>query len=299
MLQRRGPHPCSEQGCTCPALRGDGFAGKRRRRNGPSSPERVRLLQPLLPRPQKGWRPAAHSRSQNPEPGPHETAVQDDYVETDPLANMPRGLVLFPGSERCLLSHPDSPPPQAILEIRLRGCGLSVHGPALWTVPGSPHFYEVHGCSPFPSKTDGYPHSQLPRRLARSRPVRGEIVVAQIPPSQPLGVPGTQGQLCQEHTVSQPTDIVPGNSFRLGPNEGCGHTRACSGHTAARSLFRDRSLSPSQIVSENAGPHGLRIPSATAGPASYAAPSALAETEGSIRRLASWTPANQGETGPA
>ncbi len=43
--------------------------------------------------------------------------------------------------------------------------------------------------------------------------------------------------------------------------------------------------------------HGLHVPSATAGPASYAAPSALAETEGSIRCLGSWTPANQGELG--
>ncbi len=83
---------------------------------------------------------------------------------------MPRGLVLFPGSERCLLLHPDSPLPQAILEIRLRGCGLSEHGPALWTVPGSPQFYEVHGRSSFLSKTDGNPNSQLPWRLARSRP---------------------------------------------------------------------------------------------------------------------------------
>ncbi len=208
-LQQRGPHPCSEQGCTRPVLRGDGFAGKRLRRNGPSSPERVRLLQPLLPRPQKGWRPMAHPRSQNP----HETAVQDDYVETDPLANMPRVLVIFPGSERCLLSHPDSPSPQAILEICLRGCDLSVHGPALWTVPGSPNIYEVHGHGPFPSKTDGNPHSQLPRRLVRSLPVSGGIVVAQIPPSQPLGVPGTQGQLCQERTVSQPRILFLGTVF--------------------------------------------------------------------------------------
>ncbi len=63
--------------------------------NGPSSPERVRLLQPLLPRPQKRWLPTAHPRSQNPEPCPRETAVQDDYAETDPLVNMPRGLVLL------------------------------------------------------------------------------------------------------------------------------------------------------------------------------------------------------------
>ncbi len=40
-------------------------------------------------------------------------------------------------------------------------------------------------------------------------------------PSQPLRVPGTRGQLCQECTVSQPTDIIPGIIFRLGPNECC------------------------------------------------------------------------------
>ncbi len=47
------------------------------------------------------------------------------------------------------------------------------------------------------------------------------IVVAQIRPSHPLRVPGTQGQLFQEHTVSKQMDIVPGNSFRLFPTEGC------------------------------------------------------------------------------
>ncbi len=103
-----------------------------------------------------------------------------------------------------------------------------------------------------------------------------------------------QGQLFQEHTVSQTTDIVPGNSFHLSPNESCGHAKACSGHTAARGLLRDRSLSHSQTVSVNAGPHGLHIPCATIGPASYAVPSALAESEGYIWRM---TPANQGEPG--
>ncbi len=62
-LQRHGSHLCSEQRRTHRALRGDDFAGKGRRRNDSSSPERVRLLQLLLPRPQKGWRPATHPRS--------------------------------------------------------------------------------------------------------------------------------------------------------------------------------------------------------------------------------------------
>ncbi len=79
----------------------------------------------------------AHPRSQTPEPRPHEMAIQDVYFETDPLASMPRGLVLLSGSERCLLSHPDNSPSQVILEIRLRGSGISIHGPSLRTVPGS------------------------------------------------------------------------------------------------------------------------------------------------------------------
>ncbi len=79
------------------------------------------------------------------------------------LADLHRGLVLFSGPERCILSHPDSPPSQTILEIRLRGCGLPVHGPNLWAVSGPPYFYKVHGRGSFPSQPDGNPHSQLPR----------------------------------------------------------------------------------------------------------------------------------------
>ncbi len=56
-----------------------------------------------------------------------------------------------------------APPPQAVLEIRLRGGGLSIHVPPLWAVPGSMHFYGVHGCSSFPAETDGNPHPELPR----------------------------------------------------------------------------------------------------------------------------------------
>ncbi len=28
-------------------------------------------------------------------------------------------------------------------------------------------------------------------------------------------LPGAQGQLCQEHTVTQPTSIIPGHSYQL------------------------------------------------------------------------------------
>ncbi len=102
-----------------------------------------------------------------------------------------------------------APPSQTISEIHIQRGGLSIPGPAVWAVPGSPHFYTMHGCS-LPSETDGNPHTQLPRRLAHFGPVAGGFDIAQDPPPQPLRLPGTQGQLCQERTVTQPMGIVPG-----------------------------------------------------------------------------------------
>ncbi len=105
-------HHSAQRERSSPPRSGDESAGKRSHRNQSSSPERVRLLQPLLPRPQKRRWPATYSRSQTPELRPDEKVIQDDHFETDPLANMPRGLVYVAGSERYfhILSHPGSPP---------------------------------------------------------------------------------------------------------------------------------------------------------------------------------------------
>ncbi len=43
-----------------------------------------------------------------------------------------------------------------------------------------------------------------------SGPVAGGFNIAQDPPPQPLSLPGAQGQLCQEHTVTQPTSSFLG-----------------------------------------------------------------------------------------
>ncbi len=141
-------------------------------------------------------------------------------------------------------SRPDSPPSQTILEICLWGSGLSVHGPSLRTVSGSPHFYEVHGRGCFPSKADGNPYSQLPWRLACLGPVRGRTNITQDPPPQPLRVPGTQGQFRQEYAVPQPVNIIPGNNFRFSSDESGSHTRSCTGHAETRGLLRDQCHSP-------------------------------------------------------
>ncbi len=201
-LQRRGLHLGAGRERSRSALRGDDAAGKRSHRNGFSSFERVRLLQPLLPRPQKGWRPPAHPRSQTPESRPHETAVQDDHTEADPLADLHRGLVLFSGPERCILSHPDSPSSQTILEIRLRGSGLPVHGPTLWAVSGPPYFTKCMDAALSPLRQMGIRILNYHRRLAHSGPVRGGTTFTQNPHPQPLRAPGAQGQFRQKRTVS-------------------------------------------------------------------------------------------------
>ncbi len=204
---------------------------------------------------------------------------------------------LFSGPERRILSHPDSPPSQTILEIRLRGSGLPVHGPTLWAVSGPPYFYEVHGRGSFPSEIDGNPHSQLPRRLAHSGPVRGGTTFTQNPHPQPLRAPGAQGQFRQKRTVSQPTSIVPGYSSGLSSHESGDSARTRSGHSETRGHLQERHRSPTQSVSENAGPYGRSIASVTAGPAPHAPPSTLVETTGSTQRMASRTLAYQGESG--
>ncbi len=43
----------------------------------------------------------------------------------------------------------------------------------------------------------------------------GGFNIAQDPPPQPIRLPRAQGQLCQEHTVTQPTSFIPGYSYRL------------------------------------------------------------------------------------
>ncbi len=183
-----------------------------------------------------------------------------------------------------------SPPSQTILEIRLQGSGLPVHGPTLWAVSGPPYFYEVHGRGSFPSETDGNPHSQLPRRLAHSGPVRGGTTFTQNPHPQPLRAPGAQGQFAK--SALSPSQRV---SF-LGTVLDSARMRAVIA-PETRGHLQERHRSPTQSVSENAGPHGRSIASVTAGPAPHVPPSTLVETTGSTQRMASRTPAHQGESG--
>ncbi len=111
----------------------------------------------------------------------------------------------------------------------------------------------MHGCGSLPSATDGNPHSQLPRLiLAQLQAVN----IAQDPPPQPLRLPGAQGQLCQEHTVTQPTSFVPGYSYQLSADDSNSLNRASHDSSAPRSLLQGWYRSSAQNFPENAGPYG-------------------------------------------
>ncbi len=246
--------------------------------------------------PKKGWRPPAHPRSQTPESRPHEEIVQDDHAEADPLANSHRGLVLFSGPERRILSHPDSPHHRRFLWFAFEGVAYQYTVLPLDCLCPPPTFTKCMDVALSPLRQTGthilnYLDDWLV--LAQSEVELLSHRTHLLSHLERLGL----GQFRQEHAVPQPANIVPGNSSRHSSNESRSHVRTCSGHAKTRGFLLDRCRSPSQNVSENAGPHGRSIASTTAGPASHAAPSALVETTGSIPCMASWTPTYQGEPG--
>ncbi len=283
VLPRCARHQSAQRGCPSPPRRGDESAGKRNHRNRSSSPERVRLLQPLLPRPQKRWRPTTYSRSQTPELRPDVKVVLDNHFETDPLANMPRGLVHVAGSERRVFSHPGSPHYRRFLRFAFEGvayqCKVLPFGLSL--APRT--FTRCMDAALSPLQQMGirilnYLDDWL---MAQSGPIADGFNIAKDPPPQPLRLPGAQGQLCQEHTVAQPASFVPGHSYQLS----AGDSNCLSGdshNNSAPHVFLQRGNRPTaQSFPENAGPYGSGFARTSVGSASYATYPALAETEGS------------------
>lgn len=107
--------------------------------------------------PNRRWLAQTHSKSQTSEQLAYTQVIQDDDDQENSHAHLPHGF------ERCLLSHTHSPLSQTVLAIRVRGSGLSVCSPSVWTVPDPTHFYEVHRRGSVPSQADGNPRIELPQ----------------------------------------------------------------------------------------------------------------------------------------
>ncbi len=77
-------------------------------------------------------------------------------------------------------------------------------------VPGSPHFYEVHGCGSFPAETDGNLHLELPQRILVH--LEDELLSQRSVLHSHLECLGFR---VKRALSPQPTHFIPGNSYRL------------------------------------------------------------------------------------
>ncbi len=95
-------------------------------------------------------------------------------------------------------------------------------------------------------------------------------------------MPGAQGQLCQDYIVTQPTNFVPGHSYRLSAYESNCLSGASHNNSAPHGLLQGRYRLSAQSFPENAGTYGSSFAGTSVGSASHATHPVLAEAEGSI-----------------
>ncbi len=124
----------------------------------------------LVPKKDSGLRPILDLRLLKSHPD--EKIVQYDHFETDPLANMPRGLVCVAGSERRLFSHPDSPHHRLFLRVAFEGVAYQYQVLPFGLSLATRTFTRCMDAA-------GNPHTPLPRRLAHFGPVAGSFDIAQ------------------------------------------------------------------------------------------------------------------------
>lgn len=104
-------------------------------------------------------------------------------------------------------------------------------------------------------------------------------------------MPGTQDQPSQKLTVYQPTNLLPGSSYRFGLNRGLAITRALCHNPASQGVKVGASL-PLRNFQRMLGL--MAIISSSPGPVTHATPAVLAETLCSSPRLVSRMPPYQG-----
>ena len=232
-----------------------------------SGSERRGLIQQIFSGTEKRWGFQTHSRSAAAEQSTCEAPVQDAYDQENPRASAPRGLVYVNRSERRLFSNTNSVPSQAILEIRLRGPGISIYSPTVRPVPSTPYIHEVHGRGSRTPETSGDASSELFGRLADSSSIsiRAHRTQGRITRAPREARP--HSQLGEKLAVSQPENFFSGNSVRLAIYDSTPVTGARTKYSARREILPPRLYSPAKKVSENAGPNGLSSLCTPAGPA--------------------------------
>ncbi len=87
------------------------------------------------------------------------------------------------------------------------------------------------------------------------------------------------------------------HSYRINEDDRNCLSRASHDNSAPCGFLRGRDRPSAQSFPENAGPYGSGFAGTSVGSASHATYPVLAEAEGSIHGLASWTPPRNGDSG--
>ncbi len=143
-------------------------------RGGPSSRERVRILQPVLHSSKEGWRTASYFRSASTEPLSHATEVQDAHTQAGCVSDQVRGLVCHDRSKRRILPCLHPFPTQKVPEVHFRGRSVPISSSSLQPRTLTSHFHEVCGCCTGPITASRHPSTELHRRLVDFSSLRAD-----------------------------------------------------------------------------------------------------------------------------
>ncbi len=134
-------------------------------RGGPSSRQRVRVLQPVLHCSKEGWGVKSNFRYVAIEPLSHASKVQNAHCQTGRFSDQVRGLVCHDRSKICLFPCLLPSQSQEVPEVCFQGRSLPISGSSFRPSTLTPNFHEVCGCCSGTSATPGNSHNLLHRLL--------------------------------------------------------------------------------------------------------------------------------------
>ena len=121
------------------------------------------LLQPAVFSPQTGKQVEANFRSESFEQVPQNRHIQDGNSGNHPDLSTKRGVGNLAGFQRCILSHPHSPPVKEVHEILPQQTSVPVHCPSLRVGHGSSRVHQGGQGGETYGSEQGYKNPPVPR----------------------------------------------------------------------------------------------------------------------------------------
>ncbi len=249
-------------------------------RGGPSSRQRVRVLQPVLRCSKEGWRVTSNFRSAATEPLSQLPEVQNAYCKTGRVSDQIRGLVRHDRSKRRLFPRIHPSQSQEVPEVRFQGQSLPISGSSLRPSTLTPNFHEVRGCCTGASATSGHPHTQLHRRLvdfSSFRAVGGSTSRCRSRSHERIGVKSKCKEKC---AVSIPENHLSRRG--VGFDHDAGTIFPCSDRVDSQhgQESQRRPVTHCQAVSKTVGSDGSSVQRDTFWPAVHETPTVVAQVQG-------------------